>query len=77
MNREFLVLVESEVESRDAWISKNEAKMSLPPAGDAQDLEEFLQLKNAHDVSLYKLSFTKYSGHKNELVRFVRRCLQE
>ena len=52
MNREFLVLIESEVESRDAWITKNEAKMSAPPAGDAQDLDGFLQLKDAHEVSL-------------------------
>jgi hypothetical protein len=51
MNREFLVLIESEVESRDAWITKNEAKMALPPAEDVQDLEGFLQLKDAHDVS--------------------------
>ena len=51
MNREFLVLIESEVESRDAWITKNEAKMRLPPAEDVQDLEGFLQLKDAHDVS--------------------------
>ncbi|CAB4044915.1 Hypothetical predicted protein, partial [Paramuricea clavata] len=49
MNREFLVLIESEVESRDAWITKNEAKMALPPAEDVQDLEGFLQLKDAHD----------------------------
>ena len=51
MNREFLVLIESEVESRDAWITKNEAKMNLPPDGNVQDLEGFLQLKEAHDVS--------------------------
>lgn len=50
MNREYLVLIESEVERRDAWITKNEAKMAGPPAGDAQDLEGFLQLKDAHDV---------------------------
>ena len=53
MNREFLVLIESEVESRDAWITKNEAKMALPPAEDVQDLEGFLQLKDAHDVSYW------------------------
>ena len=46
MNREFLVLIESEVESRDAWITKNEAE-------DVQDLEGFLQLKDAHDVSYW------------------------
>ena len=51
MNREFLVLIESEVESRDAWITKNEAKMRLPPAEDVQNLEGFLQLKDTHDVS--------------------------
>ena len=57
MNREFLVLIESEVENRDAWITKNEAKMLLPPAGEAQDLEGFLQLSDAHNVSLL---FFKY-----------------
>jgi hypothetical protein len=46
-----LVLFESEVESRDAWITKNEANMTLPPAEDVQDLEGFLQLKDVHDVS--------------------------
>jgi hypothetical protein len=51
MNREFLVLIESEVENRDAWITKNEAKMTLPPAVDVQDLEGFLQLKDIHNVS--------------------------
>ena len=51
MNREFLVLIESEVESRDAWITKNEAKMTLPLAEDVQDLEGFLQLKDVHDVN--------------------------
>lgn len=44
------MLIESEVERRDAWITKNEAKMTAPPAGDVQDLEGFLQLKDAHDV---------------------------
>jgi hypothetical protein len=66
MNREFLVLIESEVESRDAWITKNEAKMTLPPAEDVQDLEGFLQLKDAHDVSycsyLYDLVGWKWNG---------------
>ena len=52
MNREYLVLIESEVERRDAWITKNEAKMTAPPAGDVQDLEGFLQLKEAHDVRI-------------------------
>jgi hypothetical protein len=42
MNREFFVLIESEVESRYAWITKNEAKMTLPLAEDVQDLEGFL-----------------------------------
>ena len=50
MNREYLVLIESEVERRDAWITKNEAKMAAPPAEDVQDLEGFLQVKDAHDV---------------------------
>ena len=52
MNREFLVLIESEVESREAWMTKNEARMSLPPAGDVKDIEGFLKLKDAHDVSI-------------------------
>lgn len=61
MNREFLVLIESEVENRDAWITKNEAKMNLPPAGDVEDLEGFLQLKDDHDVCYFSLS-THYLG---------------
>ncbi|CAB4018301.1 Hypothetical predicted protein [Paramuricea clavata] len=65
MNREFLVLIESEVERRDAWITKNEAKMTLPPAEDVQDLEGFLQLKNAHDGFLEELK-------RNEMSEFVK-----
>ena len=51
MNREILVLIETEVEIRDAWITKNEARMSLPQTGDVQDLEGFQQLKESHEVS--------------------------
>ncbi|CAB4000372.1 Hypothetical predicted protein [Paramuricea clavata] len=65
MNREFLVLIESEVESRDVWITKNESKMTLPPAEDVQDLAGFLQLKDAHDGFLEELK-------RNEMSEFVK-----
>ena len=51
MNREFIILIKSEVEIRNAWIMKNEARILLPQAWDVQDLEGFQQLKESHEVS--------------------------
>ncbi|XP_028414728.1 nuclear anchorage protein 1-like isoform X2 [Dendronephthya gigantea] len=67
MNREFLVLIESEVEIRDAWITKNEGRMSLPQAGDVQDLEGFQQLKQSHEDFLRELK-------RNEMSEFLKVC---
>ena len=77
MNREFLVLIE--VESRDAWITKNEAKMTLPPAEDVQDLEGFLQLKDIHDVSYcsYNLAGWKSTVHGIVPCKFKEFCVVE
>ena len=71
MYQEYLLLFQREVERREAWIEKNESKLTSSLVGDAKDLPDFLKQKDDHDVSdsvLVNIAFLIPFPHSRDCV---------